>query len=302
MTEPVDPPRLKDSPGSSGALEEALRALGRQDAGSRRLERVAQRLGPLLDGPPPPGWWLARLARSKPILARVLVGALSMSAVAVWLRSPPRPAATAPAQPHDVRAQPVEGPRATQLEAVPRQGLEAGTSAAPSVAAPEAPSSPARAEPPRPRARRAARPRTHPAPHGADQHARPGAAADSMPISNAVQDEVPAADTLSRPPPSASSLLEAPLPEPPHSRLPNEVELLLAARQQRERAPAETLRMLDVHARRFPRGLLAPEREVLAIEALRALGHDDAARARLAAFRARYPDSMHLRRLEAEAR
>ena len=46
---------------------------------------------------------------------------------------------------------------------------------------------------------------------------------------------------------------------------------------------------LQEHARRFPGGQLAPERESLWIEALVALGDLDAARARADSFRQRYP-------------
>jgi hypothetical protein len=62
--------------------------------------------------------------------------------------------------------------------------------------------------------------------------------------------------------------------------------------------PSAALRLLDQHAARFPEGLLAPEREVLRIEALRRLGRTAEAEQRLRAFQARYPDSIHLRRLQ----
>jgi hypothetical protein len=63
-------------------------------------------------------------------------------------------------------------------------------------------------------------------------------------------------------------------------------------------APAETLARCDEAARRFPRGALAQEREVLAVDALLRLGRRADAEARAARFRAVYPGSAYLRRLD----
>jgi hypothetical protein len=79
---------------------------------------------------------------------------------------------------------------------------------------------------------------------------------------------------------------------------PSEGALLLQARRYLASSPASALALTDDAARRFPDGPLAPEREVLAIEALAHLGREPEARARLAAFRSRYPASPHLTRLE----
>jgi len=59
------------------------------------------------------------------------------------------------------------------------------------------------------------------------------------------------------------------------------------------------LRAIDEHARSFPHGALAEEREAMAIEALRLLHRDDDARARLERFRARFPTSLIRPALEA---
>jgi outer membrane protein assembly factor BamD (BamD/ComL family) len=85
----------------------------------------------------------------------------------------------------------------------------------------------------------------------------------------------------------------------PASPPPNEGSLLLRARQALDGDPASALALTQEHARRFPNGTLAPEREVLAIEALARLGRTSDARARLDSFRARYPQSPHISRLEA---
>jgi hypothetical protein len=82
----------------------------------------------------------------------------------------------------------------------------------------------------------------------------------------------------------------------------SEVDLIHDAHAAMRHDPRAALRLLDEHGARFADGLMVPEREVLAIEALRALGAESAAAARLAAFRTRYPDSVHLRRLDAPSR
>ena len=78
----------------------------------------------------------------------------------------------------------------------------------------------------------------------------------------------------------------------------DEAEMLQRARRLAAEQPAQALRLLDEHRRRFARGMLAPEREVLAIEILRAQSRTTEARARIAAFRASYPSSVYLERLE----
>jgi hypothetical protein len=80
---------------------------------------------------------------------------------------------------------------------------------------------------------------------------------------------------------------------------PSEGALLLRARQNLTSDPAAALTLTDEDARRFPTGPLAPEREVLAVEALFRLHRLAEAKARLAAFRGRYPQSPHLARLDA---
>jgi len=80
---------------------------------------------------------------------------------------------------------------------------------------------------------------------------------------------------------------------------PSEGALLLRARRELASNPAAALALTAEDARRFPDGALAPEREVLAIEALKRLSRLSEARARLSAFHARFPQSPHLARLDA---
>lgn len=78
-----------------------------------------------------------------------------------------------------------------------------------------------------------------------------------------------------------------------------EVALVRSAQQAlRAGAAARALELAADHARRFPSGLLAQEREVVAIESLARLGRTAEARARADAFRRRWPRSAHVRRLD----
>ncbi len=62
---------------------------------------------------------------------------------------------------------------------------------------------------------------------------------------------------------------------------------------------ASALRAAEEHGRRFPRGILAEEREAMSIQALRLLHRDDEAQARLERFRGRFPTSLIRPALEA---
>jgi hypothetical protein len=79
---------------------------------------------------------------------------------------------------------------------------------------------------------------------------------------------------------------------------PTEASLLLKARRTLDRDPAEALMLTEEHARRFPAGSLAPEREILAVEALARLGRTTEARHRLDALRERFPNTANIARLE----
>lgn len=79
--------------------------------------------------------------------------------------------------------------------------------------------------------------------------------------------------------------------------LSREVALLDRARASSD--PATSLAILAEHARTFPNGKLAPEREVFAIEALLRAGRTDEARARGDAFVKAQPESAHAARVKA---
>jgi hypothetical protein len=110
------------------------------------------------------------------------------------------------------------------------------------------------------------------------------------------------------PAPSATSavVVATPTPSPtaePHAApssivtdgLTAERDLIEAARTRLTNGDAPgALAQLQDHARRYPHGQLAEEREALAVEALVQTGRYDAARARASQLRARWPNSVFL--------
>jgi hypothetical protein len=78
-----------------------------------------------------------------------------------------------------------------------------------------------------------------------------------------------------------------------------EYRLLRSARQALVQNPALALRLTDEHARRYQHGMLAQEREAIAVEALVHLGRDGQARDRAHVFLAAYPSSPYRGRVEA---
>jgi len=113
-------------------------------------------------------------------------------------------------------------------------------------------------------------------------------------------EDLPAASAApsvaARPAPSARPAASE---EDPGASEHAEVALLAQAQAALAARPAETLARCDEHARRFASGTLVQEREVLAIDALLRLGRRPEAEARASRFRASFPRSGHLRRIEA---
>jgi hypothetical protein len=86
---------------------------------------------------------------------------------------------------------------------------------------------------------------------------------------------------------------------PAATRRESEVDYLRRAQAALASSPSETLKMVDAHPTLYPRGILAQEREVIAIDALARLGRRSEAIQRAAAFRSAFPRSAHLSRLAA---
>ena len=118
--------------------------------------------------------------------------------------------------------------------------------------------------------------------------------------------DVPAAESPARaaqPPrdlstPPARAAANRPRLATSRARVAGEARLLERAQAALDGKPAEALRLSREHEARFPRGALVQEREVIAIEALRRLGHTAAAQARAAQFERRFHGSVHAPRLE----
>jgi hypothetical protein len=83
---------------------------------------------------------------------------------------------------------------------------------------------------------------------------------------------------------------------------PSEAELLERARRLLGSNPSGALELAQQHRARFRGGVLAQEREVIAIEALRKLGRQAEADARADAFERSFPNSAHRRKLESGSR
>jgi hypothetical protein len=85
----------------------------------------------------------------------------------------------------------------------------------------------------------------------------------------------------------------------PQQDLAYELRLLDAAKRLLASAPARSLELTERHARLFPAGQLAQERELLAIETLLRLGDRVRAAARGQAFLTQHPRSSHAPRVRA---
>jgi hypothetical protein len=104
--------------------------------------------------------------------------------------------------------------------------------------------------------------------------------------------EVPEAVVVEPEAPATSGRAEAPS-EPDDEGLASEMALVARAQTALHRGLFESaLSALDEHARRFPRGELAEEREALAVQALARASRGEEARRRADRFEARYPRSL----------
>ena len=267
-----DPPRLLD-PGASTRdfVREALAAgrADRPDAG--QLARLARRL-PIVAAPPPPSPApapapLAPLASALPgaIVGAVIgLAVVGLHALLAPSSPPPEDRRATAAILLDAPA-PIPAPaphRADDAAALPPPLARAITAPAPLAAVSAAPAA-APAEP--------------------SPSARPAAATS-------------AGSSLDPAPGSLHGDLGA---QAPALRGETEIQLLQRAQDALGGSPARALALLDQHAARFPGAGLGQEREVIAIDALVRLGRAEEARARAAAFAARFPRSAHLRRLDA---
>lgn len=108
---------------------------------------------------------------------------------------------------------------------------------------------------------------------------------------------VPAAPSVRVASPEASAPVKT-HDKPATAAQPSEAELLEQARAALRGDPARALARANEHRRRFPRGVLVQEREVIAIQALRHLGRAAEAEQRAAAFEKSFPGSAFQRKLK----
>lgn len=108
----------------------------------------------------------------------------------------------------------------------------------------------------------------------------------------------PAPEQAVEPAPEPPAVEPAPkVPRAPAPTASSEVELLRRAQALLAAQPGRALQLTNEHQRRFRDGVLAEEREALAIEALRRLGRAREAQRRAALFQRRYPSSVHTSRV-----
>jgi hypothetical protein len=306
-----DPPPL-DAPASQSpeSLVRALRALGREQPSDAALRATGQRLQARLNAPPsvapaPVQTAAVQVASTNTLLAGRLIMAALTAAVGVGsfvLVQRSKPASELPSAstaqlptsaPHsDVL--PVAVPTRLALPTANKASVATSTATTASGSSTSGRDVPAHHASPKSTELRRARERvTKPS---ASSVAPPPMPIEAVAPSAAKLDVPPAqaaeAAETTREPATAERVAEA----PQVAAIPaGELALLLEARKQFHTDPSAVLRLTAEHARRFPDGALAPEREVLAIEALRALGRNGQADERLRRFRASYPDSLHTR-------
>lgn len=86
--------------------------------------------------------------------------------------------------------------------------------------------------------------------------------------------------------------------DPPPAEPKTEIELLGQARAALDTDPARALALTEAHRQRYPGGGFSQERELLAITALVRLGRSGDAARRAERFRAAYPASPYLKRID----
>lgn len=256
---------------------------------------MAQRLGPMLDAPPPsPRLWHYTLSRSG--LIRLAIGGLGAGAIGVWLATQsPSAAPAAPAQnlPQPSAAH-ADAPLAPPVPEPPAE-LIARTAEPPATSAHTAKNTKRAAAPTARKAAGSSEATQQPSAASVEASAAASASAAAQPSAAAAPQPASAAEETSDKQASALRPAEkTESPKPAQVRQRSETSLLFEARAALGGDPEAALRLLNEHATRFAGGLLTPEREVLAIDALRRLGRAQEAEVRTRQFRARYPNSLHL--------
>jgi hypothetical protein len=266
MTYDKDPPRLRLSGDPNDPFVRALEDARGELPGAEQLNAIADRL-PLFEAPPASFVTMARArlrAKSMQAAAIALAAAVGVSAAVVIRNALP---VQAPPSGKPSEAQPESPPQAAapakRSRVVPRAPVqqEPATTVPGQIEAPR---------PPEPQTVREHGLGVAPAAQSALRHD------DGRPS----QGDFPASDVDG--------------PATPET----ETALLGRAHQALASNPARALALTAQHRREYPSGVLGQESDLIAIEALAALGRQSEARASAARFRARFPSSAHLRRLD----
>jgi hypothetical protein len=125
----------------------------------------------------------------------------------------------------------------------------------------------------------------------------------AAPVVSVVGDQTLAETPVVTPPSTTIDLPDVAVTARPHTsgsaapvaNGPSEVALLDQARASLVSNPTRALALTEEHRRRFPKGALSQEREVIAIEALKKLGRGSEAKKRGDVFSAENPDTIHRR-------
>lgn len=265
VTPGVDPPRMVDDSESPESLRAALAAARDDLPDGARIAAIAARLGPLL-GPPGGGGsggdGGGEPAPSPPVDVSAIPGLVQGG---FWKVALVVAACAGAIVATSVAFRP-------SSEVAPREGPSAETtSAAPARASTDTPTS-------------AAEPMPAPVPDTSASLPRPRR---EPPV------RTPTEASRHEPPVVAPVVMTEPPPDPAR-----ELALIRDAQAALRSSPSRALELTEEHRRTFGSGPLSQEREVIAIDALVRMGSMDAARRRADGFRARYPSSAYVRRID----
>jgi hypothetical protein len=262
MTYDSDPPRLRVSGSPDDPLVQALEEARLELPSKEQLAVVAARFSPMEGGAAGAGAPISigrtRL-RAKSMQAGAVALALAMGAAATVMMRGHFPFVSAPQI--EARTLPVP-PASAPHETVTRQPRHGEQNVVPTAEE-------SKEAPPEVKARN-----TGPSPSVHREH--PSTRATVRPS----QADLPSSDVDG--------------PRTPEA----EAALLGRAHQALAADPSRALALTEEHRRDYPAGLLGQESDLIAIEALAALGRTGEAQDRAARFRSRYPSSAHLRRID----
>jgi hypothetical protein len=302
MHDEEGPRRLRQGADTPESLQRALTALRKGVDDSARLERVGQKMEAVFGSHPSPPSQpsAAHLSASRGIFGqklstfKLIIGGLGLLAPLLFFQLMDD-VTTVPSTDREGSRLPSAAPQiAEKVEPNPAAPPVADTVAVHEAAAGAAAVTP--------NAKRSAR-TGHAAatrPRRSRERASVEAPAAEEPTLAAKTEVIDAPHTAAASEPAAAAPVPHPQPKPAAAQEAprvSEAELLLKARQALKREPELALRLASEHQAQYAKGRLTPEREVLAIEALRNLGRKAEADERLHKFEARYPESIHLKRL-----